>query len=155
MNNLDHIKENIKVTEDALPGSMTTKEREIIANVRKNYDRLLQVGCTGCAYCLPCPVGIDIPAAFKNLNNYHMFSKIESKVFHAAYLGIQTADGKPHWTSSCIDCGACETKCPQSIPIRSYFPQVQKELEGSLTKTIAAVGRKFMVKKTNKEEKIG
>ena len=154
MNNLEHVKENIRVTEDALPGSMTAQETEIIRSVRNTYNRLLQVRCTGCAYCLPCPVGIDIPAAFKNLNNYHMFSKIEAKIFHAAYLGIQTDDGKAHWTSSCINCGACEAKCPQSIPIRSHFPQIQKELEGPLTKTVAAIGRKLVIKKTKKEGKV-
>ena len=151
MNCMDHIKENIAVVEDALPGSMTEKETKIIGDVRNTYNKLLQVGCTGCSYCLPCPAGIDIPAAFANLNNFHMFSKTESRVYHANYLGIQTRDGKPHWTSSCINCGKCEKRCPQNIPVRSYFPRIQKDLEVPLVKAIAAIGRKFVNRKQTLE----
>jgi predicted aldo/keto reductase-like oxidoreductase len=144
MNVDEHIKQNIEVVEDAFASSMTEKEIKIINDVKKTYDDLLQIGCTGCAYCMPCPVGIDIPAAFKNLNNYHMFGKMGARISHAAYLGIQTEDGQPHFTSACIDCGKCEEKCPQHLDIRGAFPQVQKELEGPMVKSIAWLGRKFM-----------
>ncbi|MBN2405149.1 MAG: aldo/keto reductase [Coriobacteriia bacterium] len=147
MNQDEHIRQNIDIVSDALPGGMTEQEERIIADVRGAYDDLLQVGCTGCAYCMPCPAGIDIPAAFKNLNDAHMFSKSSARIYHAAYMGIKTADGEPHWTSSCIDCGKCEAKCPQSIPVRTVFKQVQRELEGPLTKTIAGVGRVLLNKK--------
>jgi len=136
-----HIDENIKVAEEALPKALTEIELDIINRVRDTYYRLLQIGCTGCAYCMPCPAGIDIPAAFKNLNNYHMFGKIEASIYHAAYLGVQTEDKKAHWTSSCIDCGKCEKACPQHLAIRHTFKQVQKDLEGPLVKGAASIGR--------------
>ncbi|MGL1893170.1 MAG: aldo/keto reductase [Spirochaetaceae bacterium] len=151
MNEDEHIKENIEICSDSKISGMTEKEENIISDVRDKFNELLQVGCTGCAYCLPCPAKIDIPAAFKNLNNYHMFSKREGTLYHMAYLGIQTPDGKPHWTSSCIDCGKCEEKCPQFIPIREKFKLVQRDLEKPAIKMFAAVGRKLMtVKKVTK-----
>jgi predicted aldo/keto reductase-like oxidoreductase len=153
MNNDDHVRQNLAIVEDALPGSMTAREEEIVAQVREAYSRLLTVGCTGCAYCMPCPSGIDIPAALKNLNNYHLFSKWEARIGHAMFLGIQTKDGKPHWTSDCSDCGKCEEKCPQHVQVRSMFKQVQADLERPLVKAIARGGRAFMrVSSTSADE---
>lgn len=144
MNNEDHIRENINVACDALPNGLDEQELAIIDSVRDTYDRLLQVGCTGCAYCMPCPAGIDIPSAFKQLNNYHMFSKMSARLMHIAYAGVQNEDGKAHWTSSCIDCGKCEQVCPQNIDIRNEFPKIQRNLEGPAARVFAAVGRRFM-----------
>jgi uncharacterized protein len=141
MNRDEHIRQNLEIVTDALPGSMTPQEEEIIARVRDAYKRLLKVDCTGCAYCMPCPAGIDIPAAFKNLNNYHMFSKWGARISHAMFLGIQTQDGMPHWTTDCRDCGRCEERCPQGLQVRTIFKQVQEDLEGPLVRAIARGGR--------------
>ncbi len=144
MNDDNHIKENIKICSDSFVNSLTEEEKDTIQSVRDKFNELQQVPCTGCAYCMPCPAGIDIPAAFKNLNNYHMFSKREGLLYHAAYLGIQTKDGKPHWTSTCTNCGLCERKCPQFIPVREKFKLVQRDLEKPVVKIIASAGRKVM-----------
>ncbi len=141
MNNEEHIKENIKVATESLPNSLTEEEISIINKARDKYYELMQVGCTGCAYCMPCPAGIDIPGAFKHLNSYHMFGKLESKMLHMAFAGIMTDDGKPHWTNSCMDCGKCEKACPQNIEIRKEFKKVQKNLEGFGIKALAKVSR--------------
>ncbi len=143
MNREEHIKENIKIASESYPNALTKDENHLINEVRNTYQRLMQVGCTGCAYCMPCPAGIDIPLAFKNLNNYHMFSKFGSKLEHMIFAGIQTQDGKPHWTSACINCGKCEKACPQNIKIREVFKQVQKDLEGPGVKTIARVANRI------------
>ena len=144
MNRDEHVRQNLQIVSDSLPGGMTAQEEQIVSRVRDKYNELLQVGCTACAYCMPCPGGIDIPAAFKNLNNYHMFSKWGARIGHAMYLGVQTKDGRPHWTTDCTDCGKCEEKCPQNVPVRSAFKQVQTDLEGPLVKAIAAGGRAVM-----------
>jgi uncharacterized protein len=141
MNQDEHVRQNLEIVSDSLPGSMTAEEEQTVARVRAAYNQALQVRCTACAYCMPCPGGIDIPAAFKNLNNYHMFSKWGARVGHAMFLGVQTQDGRPHWTTDCTDCGRCEERCPQSIPVRTVFEQVQKDLEGPLVKMMAVGGR--------------
>ncbi len=147
MNDDEHIKENIKVATESLPDSLTEEEISIIDNVRDKYLEIMQVGCTGCAYCMPCPAGINIPGAFKRLNDYHMFSKLNAKVFHIYFAGIMTDDGKPHWTNSCINCGKCEKACPQNIEIRKEFKKVQKNLEGVGSKVLSSITRPMMVKK--------
>ena len=35
---------------------------------------------------------------------------------------------------NCVQCGRCETHCPQQIPIRKMLQDVKKELEGPIYK---------------------
>ncbi len=154
MNNEEHILENIRVASETLPNSLTKVDLRIIDEVKTIYDSLLQVNCTGCGYCMPCPAEINIPSAFKNLNDYHMFSKTSAWLNHVQHAGIRTKDGKSHFTSVCIDCGACETKCPQKIQIRQEFKHVRKHLEGPLSRVVAWGGRKFYTRKKKKKSKV-
>jgi len=141
MNEMVHIAENIKIADEAHPNSMTDTELDIIKKVRDKYLELMQVSCTGCGYCMPCPAGINIPDAFKYLNNYNMFKHGRSKNDYMLYAGVKTADGKPHWTTSCIDCEKCEKACPQSLEVRKEFEKVRRDMEGTGTKFLAAVMR--------------
>ncbi|MBN1624384.1 MAG: aldo/keto reductase [Clostridia bacterium] len=146
MNDDKHIAENLRIASESLPNSMKEHERKTISDVRNKYLELMEVGCTGCGYCMPCPVGINIPGAFKDLNNYKMFSKASAKLSHMAYTGIITDDGKSHWTKDCIDCGKCEKACPQGIEVRREFLKVQKHLEGPCVKGLARFARLFFKK---------
>ena len=152
MNIDEHIDENIKIASEVEAGSLGEEEMAVIGRVRDTYKEMMQVGCTGCAYCLPCPVEINIPAAFSNLNEYHMNSKTGAKTHHAMYLGLDSPDGRPHWTTDCIDCGECEKKCPQNIPVRKVFKQVQKDLEGPSTKIIAFLAGVFLGRRNKKKK---
>jgi predicted aldo/keto reductase-like oxidoreductase len=141
MNDENNINENIKIASESLPGRLTDNEMTVIDNFRKAYLKSMQVGCTGCAYCMPCPAGINIPSAFLNLNNYHMTSKLEPRMIHALNSCINTKDGKPHWTTTCLNCGQCEKKCPQKIEIRKAFKHVQKDLEGPISRVLANIAK--------------
>ncbi len=146
MNEMEHIKENIAIAEKTLPGSLGEQERDIIEKVRNKYQELMVVGCTGCGYCMPCPSGINIPDTFKYYNMHHMFKNNRSKMDYAMFTGIKTVDGKPHWTSTCIDCGKCEKACPQHIEIRKEFLGVKKDMEGIAIKAFSAIARPFIGK---------
>jgi predicted aldo/keto reductase-like oxidoreductase len=79
-----------------------------------------------------------------------MFSKLEAKIYHMGFAGIQTEDRKPHWASDCLNCGKCESKCPQGIQIRTELKKVQKSLEGAGFKTAANIARTFMNRGTKR-----
>ncbi|MCF7911530.1 MAG: aldo/keto reductase [Candidatus Cloacimonetes bacterium] len=130
MNNMEHIKENIRIAEDALPDSLTTEELDIIKRVADSYRSAMKVPCTGCQYCMPCPAGVNIPSCFEHYNNYHMFGKkIMSKaMYHAQLGGLMSV--KKQLASQCISCGKCVQHCPQSIDIPGEMKKVSKELEG-------------------------
>ncbi len=83
-----------------------------------------------------------------------MFSKWESRLNHALYLGIRTPKGEPIWTDGCTDCGTCEKKCPQEIPVRATFTQVRADLEGPLVKAMARLGRAVMNRGQKSTEQI-
>ncbi|MFI3227659.1 MAG: aldo/keto reductase [Clostridia bacterium] len=146
MNSQSQVKENIETATNSLPNSMTDKEKSIISNVRDTYNKLMLVKCTGCEYCLPCPAGIDIPNAFKALNNKSMFKSRLSDIFYLKSVGINYDGDKPSWASTCIGCGKCEKACPQHIEIRKNLKLVHKNLETPIYLTGTKIAAKFMRK---------
>ena len=56
MNDENHVAENIKAAETALPCSMKRSELTVIKNVAESFRCLMKVPCTGCQYCMPCPM---------------------------------------------------------------------------------------------------
>ena len=67
--------------------------------------------CMYCGHCAPCPQGIDVATVTKFLNLCKAQGDIPETVReHYAVL--------PHTASECIQCGACETRCPFAVDIR-------------------------------------
>jgi hypothetical protein len=133
MNDENHIAENIKTCEDALPGSMTADELAMIETVAGTYKRLMKVGCTGCAYCMPCPFGVNIPQCFSIYNDYYMSGNhLMPRVMYG--VSLMGGMGTPSDASLCRACGKCEKACPQKIAIPAQLKKVRSTLGGFLTK---------------------
>jgi uncharacterized protein len=124
MSTLDQVKENVRLADSAIPGSLTKKEKGLYEKVEKKYRSVVAVDCSGCKYCMPCPSGVDIPGNFRMLNNAAMFGKTD--VTSMAYKTYMSENQR---ASSCLKCGECEEKCPQNIPIREKLEEVRKVLE--------------------------
>ena len=122
MNEILHIDENVEEAGKALPESLTEKETGLIDKVKEIYKSRMAVDCTNCQYCMPCPVGVDIPGCFNFLNTGAMFENMEYA--KGQYKTFMTGDKK---ASTCIECGACEEKCPQHIEIRNMLKEVIKK----------------------------
>ena len=119
MNSMEQIKENMKTSETALPNSLSEKDLELINNVKAQYNELIQVQCTACGYCMPCPVGVDIPKNFALLNEASMYNEHETQSL--AYNNDLTLKQR---AISCVECGKCETLCPQHLEIRKHLKEV-------------------------------
>ncbi|OON95459.1 MAG: hypothetical protein ATN36_08155 [Epulopiscium sp. Nele67-Bin005] len=141
MNDITHIKNNIQTASTSFAGGLTKEERIIIKKVRHIYNKMLTVKCTGCGYCMPCPAQINIPNAFKALNDKNMFGGYRSNVDYMLQAGIQTKDGKAHWASSCLHCGKCERACPQFLPVQEDLKKVTAKFENVDAKVISKLGR--------------
>jgi uncharacterized protein len=139
MNNECQIEENIKTAETALPSALSQDDLEVMKEVATTYRRLMKVPCTGCAYCMPCPNGVNIPSNFSIYNQYNMFgNKLYTRGMYAVMLkGI--LHGKPADASLCKDCGACTKRCPQHIAIPDELNAVNRCLGGFRTKIMLPV----------------
>ncbi|HEY5563094.1 MAG TPA: aldo/keto reductase [Clostridiaceae bacterium] len=108
-----------EVKENAIVGnkfiSLTLKEREeALEDAKKLGDKI----CRGCGYCAPCPVEIDIPGCFLfkgYKDRYDLSLWAENNYFS------QETRGK-----DCVQCGACEKRCPYGLPIRNMLKEVRK-----------------------------
>ena len=79
-------------------------------------------GCTGCAYCMPCPSGVNIPRIFRIWNNYGMYDN--KKGAKKNYFSLEHENR----ATSCVECGACESVCPQHLNIISDLKKADDEL---------------------------
>lgn len=68
--------------------------------------------CMYCNHCLPCPAGIDIAAANKYLDLVELDKKPADSV-KQHYLALENT------ASACLQCGACEERCPFSVEVIS------------------------------------
>lgn len=117
----------------AAAGPLTETERSLVARVREAYRRLLRVPCTGCAYCLPCPNGVNIPTNFALYNDACMFKDPE-----IAVLSYRHFLPPPARASACLACGECEPKCPQGIAVAHRLAEVHARLGAPGPETVDA-----------------
>jgi predicted aldo/keto reductase-like oxidoreductase len=125
VSSIEQLEENAAIA--SRTDALSPPEIETIEAMLKENERLAELYCTGCKYCLPCPKGINIPEIF-TIMNYHRVYKITGFA-KASYAEI----GKTPWrqyqnAAACIDCGACEKKCPQSLPIRAQLKETHRVL---------------------------
>ncbi|MEH0021591.1 MAG: aldo/keto reductase [Desulfobacter sp.] len=145
MNEEDHIRQNLDIAGKAVPGTLTPKEQSLVKEAAGTYKRLMQVGCTGCEYCKPCPADVNISSAFDVLNTLHLFkNEQEAKFLYAIRCGDIFSGGTPGYASQCVQCGECLDKCPQQIPIPDVLDLVVQDLEDEQTPERLAQGRKML-----------
>jgi len=128
MNEVSQLDDNIQTAQNAMPDMLNTAENKTFESVVKLIEATYKVPCTGCNYCMPCPQKVNIPACFTSYNVSYtagMFSGFQQYVTSTALLNPQ----KNYAASNCIECGACEKKCPQHIPIMKSLKKVTKRME--------------------------
>jgi hypothetical protein len=123
MSTLEQVVDNLKIadTQGEL-NSMTIDEQETINKLRDEFKSKIKVNCTGCKYCIPCPAKVNIPICFELLNSSSMFDSVETtKKDYESFLVKGNKDA-----SKCVECGACEEKCPQHINIIEKLREVKE-----------------------------
>jgi len=126
MSTFDQVVQNVSYAAKGLAGSLTGKELGVYDRIRREFRRRMAIPCTGCKYCQPCPHGVSIPECFEMYNQAHMYdAKEEVAQRYTMFLG-GFFDGVPSYASCCQDCGECEEKCPQGLPIREKLRMVSE-----------------------------
>jgi len=145
MNEEAHIEQNLAVAGQAQADSLTAKELDLVERAGRKYHELMQVGCTGCGYCMPCPSGVKIPNCFDFFNKMHMFGNVaESKFMYIAFGSGMAGNSEPGFASQCVACGTCLEKCPQHLAIPDFLERVAAEMEGpNFQEQMAAIQEHF------------
>ena len=138
MNSLDMVRENVETASRALPGCLTEAERDLVEQVREAIRKIVKVGCTGCGYCMPCPKGVDIPGTFRCYNAMYAEGKRSGR---REYLQCTAFRKDASSASQCVQCGRCESRCPQQIAIRRELQSAARELETGPYKLIKGAVR--------------
>ena len=125
MSNMAQVLLNVDLAGEAQASTLTKAEEGIIREVRELYRRMMKVDCTSCAYCMPCPHGVNIPMNFSLYNDMFMFKDPELSVMLYNYM---LPPGQR--ASACTECGQCEELCPQHIAIIHDLKAVHETLKG-------------------------
>lgn len=135
MNSEEMVRDNIETASAVSIGELGSAEEAMLQKVVRAINAKMKVGCTGCAYCMPCPKNVDIPGTFAAYNR--RFSEGKS-VALMEYFMCTAMRKTSSAASNCIKCGKCEKHCPQHIEIRQELKNARRQLEGPLYK----IGRK-------------
>lgn len=123
----EQLSQNLASADRGRPGGLSDAQRRFADRVWKFFSDRMRVPCTACAYCKPCPQGVDIPQCFTNLNTAAISGNWELQGRNYRYVLAPDRDGKR--ASACVSCGACVPKCPQGIPIPEKLREVAEAFE--------------------------
>lgn len=115
MGNMQQIEDNLRYASRANQGMLSQQDLEMLQEAKKVFDTMALVPCTKCAYCMPCPFGLDIPKTMEAYNTTACSGMEEAKKIY------DQLERKP---DQCRACHKCEKACPQHIPISSVMPEI-------------------------------
>ena len=116
MYELKEIEQNLSAVENQAP--LSESELEKIANIREQLGTNF---CRRCNYCQPCSVGLDISTVFLLQGYYDRYGLVD--------WAKKRYDSLPVKASACVDCGACEPRCPYNLPIRQMLKEALPKFE--------------------------
>ncbi|MBP3853926.1 MAG: aldo/keto reductase, partial [Erysipelotrichaceae bacterium] len=125
VSSLAQMEDNMSFMKEFRP--LDEKEMAAVWQVRDVLNAMHAIGCTSCRYCVDenhCPMEIPIPELFANFNNKKALP--QSSTANMYYEVLTRDRGK---ASDCIQCGQCESVCPQHLEIRNLLKEVSAEFE--------------------------
>ncbi len=118
MSTMEQVEENIRTASNVTPLSLDADEIKLINDIKEIYSNRNKVGCTSCRYCVPCPNKVAIPDIFDIYNNYFVYEATDAGVNTYARMKKAGVD-----STNCIECGQCESLCPQNLEIIRHLKE--------------------------------
>jgi predicted aldo/keto reductase-like oxidoreductase len=107
---------------------LSPDEQVRIRRTAEENQKFMDLYCTGCGYCMPCPQEVNIPRVFEAMNLSRIWGlRDPARAMYAEIGTNQWVKGKK--ADACEECGKCEEKCPQKLPIISQLAESRKALE--------------------------
>ena len=115
MSTPQQVEENLVYADRSHVGMLSPDDIQMLAKAKNVFDTMAIVPCTKCAYCMPCPFGLDIPKTFEAYNQ-------------TAVKGVDKArelyDTLEKKADACRKCRRCEKECPQHIEISQIMTEI-------------------------------
>jgi predicted aldo/keto reductase-like oxidoreductase len=123
MSNPDQLEDNLKTMTDFR--ALSDGERAVIQRAAAVYRASGTIPCTGCGYCMECPIGVDIPRVFAIYNHYRTVRLSNETtadiVFRNMYTRVLSESQKAH---NCVSCKKCVEHCPQGIEVPKFMKDI-------------------------------
>jgi predicted aldo/keto reductase-like oxidoreductase len=137
MTSVAEVEENVQA--GAVEGPLVAEEERLVAAVQERLKGLGENFCTACGYCQPCPEGVGIPNIF---TLWHMLRGYGAEGYpKLEYLKMREqrhwADYRGKSAEHCVECGRCEEKCPNKLPVVADLKRAHEDL----TREAEAAGR--------------
>lgn len=111
MSNVEQMEDNLSYMKNFKP--LNEQEQSAIQKAQEAINGVKSIPCTACHYCTDgCPQQIPIPEIFVARNKQLVLGQLEEG--KAAYKNAVTGVGS---AADCIECGQCESACPQQIKV--------------------------------------
>lgn len=124
MSSMEHVNNNLDYADKSAVGKLSPLQLETIDKAIEKFAEIKAVPCTGCKYCVPCPNNVDIPQNFRMYNEAHAYNTIDECKHH--YKQMKNSKDGDKTAGACIQCGICESKCPQNIEISGMMTRVDE-----------------------------
>jgi predicted aldo/keto reductase-like oxidoreductase len=124
MSSLQMVEENVATASHEEPLSAAERD-QVLAALDENR-RLADLYCTGCNYCMPCPNGVNIPGNFSLMNLHRVWGLTQVARQRYGWFGPDEPNNLS--AAACVECGQCEPKCPQKIPIIDQLKETERAL---------------------------
>jgi uncharacterized protein len=123
MSSMEQVEQNLRSADSSAIGSLTQEEKDFLARVREKFLERAVIPCTRCGYCTPCPNEVDIPAFIELYNEGIIYD--DWRLPRLKYMRMFSDKG----AEACLNCGECEEKCPQGIPVGEWMPKIHEALK--------------------------
>ena len=126
MSSIEQMADNISYMGNFKP--LDEKEQEVIKKAQEILAGINMIPCTACHYCTDgCPMGIKIPDLF-SIKNKQLLNGLpdHDPQLTARYARVTAESGK---ASECLQCGQCESVCPQNINIIERLADIAETIE--------------------------
>jgi len=135
MTYMEHLQDNLATYSPLNP--LNDDERTFLHLAALDILQNATVPCTDCRYCLPCPYGLDIPGIFRHYNKCINDDNAPRDVNDPRYaearraylVGYDREVPRLRQANRCVQCRACEHKCPQQLPIVEHLANISHYTE--------------------------
>ena len=142
MSTEDEVIENVKCFDRPL----NVSERRHIEHLKRKDISLLNRLCTGCNYCAGCPAGLEVHKLMMSYNQYLLSGNSLNELLESLKKDWEM----PLSEKQCLECGTCEEKCTQHLPIMERIAHINSLLSDACASLKDEYDRCFGKERTQK-----